>query len=90
MATEHARLRANAVGGHFAAPQIAAEPGLCCGLGWLATKGVRVDGWLLGQVGSVLTALSHAQELFDGYGNALPSEFAPRADLQDSLGGALL
>jgi hypothetical protein len=49
-----------------------------------------VDGWLLGQVSSVLTALSHAQELFDGNGNALQAEFAPRADLHDGLGGGLL
>ena len=27
-----------------------------------------MDGWLLGQVSTVLTALSHAQELFDGAG----------------------
>lgn len=50
-----------------------------------------MDGWLLGQVSTVLTALSHAQELFDGTGRpALPDEFAPRADLQDDLGGGLL
>jgi hypothetical protein len=50
-----------------------------------------VDGWLLGQVSSVLTALSHAKELFDGAGGpALPVDFAPRPDLQDDLGGGLL
>ena len=39
-----------------------------------------MDGWLLGQVSTVLTALSHAQELFDGAGRpTLPQEFAPRA-----------
>jgi hypothetical protein len=49
-----------------------------------------VDGWLLGQVSTVLSALSHAQELFDGAGRpALPSEFAPRPDLMDNLGGSL-
>jgi hypothetical protein len=76
--------------GIFLRPEIAAEAGLCCGLGWLATKGALVDGWLLGQVSSVLAALSHAQELFDGNGRALPTEFAPRADLQDGLAGGLL
>lgn len=50
-----------------------------------------MDGWLLGQVSTVLTALSHAQELFDGAsGPALPDGFAPRPDLQDDLGGGLL
>ena len=50
-----------------------------------------MDGWLLGQVSTVLTVLSHAQELFDGTGRpTLPAEFAPRADLQDNLGGGLL
>jgi hypothetical protein len=50
-----------------------------------------VDGWLLGQVSNVLTALSHAQELFDGAGApALPNDFAPPPDLEDNLGGALL
>lgn len=50
-----------------------------------------MDGWLLGQVSSVLTALSHAQELFEGAGRpALPGDFAPPADLQDDLGGGLL
>lgn len=50
-----------------------------------------MDGWLLGQVSTVLTALSHAQELFDGASQPmLPKEFAPRADLQDNLGGGLL
>jgi hypothetical protein len=50
-----------------------------------------VDGWLLGQVSSVLTALSHAQELFDGAGRpALPTDFAPRPDLADDVGGGLL
>lgn len=50
-----------------------------------------MDGWLLGQVRSVLTALSHAQELFDGSGRpTLPNNFAPRPDLQDDLGGGLL
>ena len=50
-----------------------------------------VDGWLLGQVSTVLTALSHAQELFDGTGRpALPTEFAPRPDLEDNLGDGLL
>jgi hypothetical protein len=50
-----------------------------------------VDGWLLGQVGNVLTALSHAQELYDGAGRPmLPNEFAPRPDLLDNLGGGLL
>ena len=49
-----------------------------------------MDGWLLGQVSTVLTALSHAQELFDGTGRpALPRDFAPRPDLQDNLGGGL-
>jgi hypothetical protein len=57
----------------------------------LATKGADVDGWLLGQVSTVLTALSHAQELFDSAGGpALPREFAPVGDLQDNLGGGLL
>jgi hypothetical protein len=51
----------------------------------------NVDGWLLGQVSTVLTALSHAQELYDGVGRpALPREFVPRHDLQDNLGGGLL
>jgi hypothetical protein len=50
-----------------------------------------VDGWLLGQVSNVLTALSHAQELYDGAGPpGLPREFAPRPDLQDDIGGGLL
>ena len=50
-----------------------------------------MDGWLLGQVSTVLTALSHAQELFDGAGRpTLPNEFAPRSDLVDDLGGRLL
>ena len=50
-----------------------------------------MDGWLLGQVSTVLTALSHAQELFDGAGRPmLPNEFAPRANLEDNLGGGLL
>ena len=49
-----------------------------------------MDGWLLGQVSTVLTALSHAQELFDGAARpTLPAKFAPRADLQDNLGGGL-
>ena len=70
--------------------EIAAERPPYCGLGWLATKGAEVDGWLLGQVSTVLTALSHAQELFDGAGRpALPVDFAPRPDLQDNLGGGL-
>lgn len=57
----------------------------------LATEGAVVDGWLLGQVSTVLTALSHAQELFDGTGRpTLPMEFAPRPDLQDNLSGGLL
>ncbi len=39
----------------------------------------------------MLTELSHAQELFEGAGRPmLPKEFAPRADLQDNLGGGLL
>jgi hypothetical protein len=51
----------------------------------------NVDGWLLGQVSSVLTALSHAQELYDGAGApALPGEFVPCHDLADNLGGGLL
>ena len=42
-----------------------------------------MDGWLLGQVSTVLTALSHAQELFDGTGRpTLPKDFAPRPDLE--------
>ncbi|HKV21657.1 MAG TPA: hypothetical protein VJR50_21695 [Mycobacterium sp.] len=50
-----------------------------------------MDGWLLGQVSTVLTALSHAQELYDGAGRpTLPPEFAPRAELLDDLGGGLL
>ena len=50
-----------------------------------------MDGWLLGQVSTVLAALSHAQELFDGAGRpTLPKEFAPRPDLADNLGGGLL
>jgi hypothetical protein len=50
-----------------------------------------VDGWLLGQVSTVLAALSHAQELFDGAGRPrLPNDFAPRPELEDSLGGGLL
>ncbi len=50
-----------------------------------------MDGWLLGHVSSVLTALSHAQELFDGTGRPkLPNDFTPRPDLQDNLGGGLL
>ncbi|MDT5097410.1 MAG: hypothetical protein QOC76_1147 [Mycobacterium sp.] len=50
-----------------------------------------MDGWLLGQVSTVLTALSHAQELFEGAGRpTLPNEFAPRSDLVDNLGGLLL
>jgi hypothetical protein len=50
-----------------------------------------VDGWLLGQVSTVLTALSHAQELFDGIGPAaLPKDFVPRPDLEDNLAGGLL
>jgi hypothetical protein len=50
-----------------------------------------VDGWLLGQVSTVLTALSHAQELYDGADRpALPAEFAPRADLLDNVSGGLL
>ena len=50
-----------------------------------------MDGWLLGQVSTVLTALSHAQELYDGAGRpALPTEFVPRHDLADNLGGGLL
>jgi hypothetical protein len=50
-----------------------------------------VDGWLLGQVSTVLTALSHAQELYDGAGlPALPPEFAPRPDLLDDLSGGRL
>lgn len=50
-----------------------------------------VDGWLLRQVSTVLTALSHAQELFDGTGRpTLPTEFAPRPDLLDNLGDGLL
>ncbi len=50
-----------------------------------------MDGWLLGQVSAVLTALSHAQELFDGTGRpTLPVDFAPRPDLTDNLGGGLL
>jgi hypothetical protein len=49
-----------------------------------------VDGWLLGQVSTVLTALSHAQELYEGSGRpTLPTEFAPRPDLMDRLGGLL-
>jgi hypothetical protein len=49
-----------------------------------------VDGWLLGQVSTVLTALSHAQELYAGVGRpTLPTEFAPRPDLMDNLGGLL-
>ena len=72
-------------------PEIAAEGPPYCGLGWLATEGAEVDGWLLGQVSTVLTALSHAQELFDGTGRpTLPNDFAPRPDLQDNLGGGLL
>ena len=50
-----------------------------------------MDGWLLGQVSTVLTALSHAQELFEGAGRpTLRNEFAPRPDLVDNLGGRLL
>lgn len=50
-----------------------------------------MDGWLLGQVSTVLTALSHAQELYDGAGRpALPNEFALPADLMDNLGSGLL
>ena len=50
-----------------------------------------MDGWLLGQVSTVLTALSHAHELYDGAGrHALPKDFVPRPDLQDNLGGGLL
>ena len=50
-----------------------------------------MDGWLLGQVSNVLTALSHAQELYDGAGSpALPRDFVPRQDLQDNLAGGLL
>lgn len=50
-----------------------------------------MDGWLLGQVSTVLAALSHAQELFDGAGRpTLPQEFVPRPDLQHNLGGGLL
>jgi hypothetical protein len=50
-----------------------------------------VDGWLLGQVSTVLTALSHAQELFDGAGRpTVPTQFAPRSDLEDNLSGGLL
>ncbi len=50
-----------------------------------------MDGWVLGQVSTVLTALSHAQELFDGAGGpSLPTEFVPRHDLQVDLGGGLL
>ena len=50
-----------------------------------------MDGWLLGQVSNVLTALSHAQELYDGADRpALPADFVPRPDLQDDLGGGLL
>ena len=50
-----------------------------------------MDGWLLGQVSNVLTALSHAQELYDGAGRpTLPNEFVPRPDLLDNLGGGLL
>jgi hypothetical protein len=46
---------------------------------------------MLGQVSGVLTALSHAQELFDGAGRpSLPGDFAPRPDLQDDIGGGLL
>ena len=72
-------------------PEIAAERPPYCGLGCLPTEGAGVDGWLLGQVSTVLTALSHAQELFDGAGRPmLPNEFAPRADLEDNLGGGLL
>ena len=48
-----------------------------------------VDGWLLRQVSTVLTALSHAQELFDGR-PTVPTEFAPRPDLLDNLGDGLL
>ena len=50
-----------------------------------------MDGWLLGQVSTVLTALSHAHELYDGAGRpALPKDFVPRPDRQDNLGGGLL
>ena len=50
-----------------------------------------MDGWLLGQVSTVLTALSHAQELFDGAGPpTMPTQFAPRTDLEDNLSGGLL
>ena len=71
--------------------EIAAKTRLYCGLGWLATEGAVVDGWLLRQVSTVLTALSHAQELFDGTGRpVLPTEFAPRPDLLDNLGDGLL
>lgn len=50
-----------------------------------------MDGWLLGQVSTVLTALSHAQELYDGAGRpALPNAFAPSPDLMDNLGSGLL
>ncbi len=50
-----------------------------------------MDGWLLGQVSIVLTALSHAQELYDGAGSpTLPNEFAPRPDLMDNLSGGLM
>ncbi|MGH3678643.1 MAG: hypothetical protein ACRDU5_23460 [Mycobacterium sp.] len=50
-----------------------------------------MDGWLLGQVSNVLTALSHAQELFEGVGPpTLPKDFTPRPELQDNLGGGLL
>lgn len=50
-----------------------------------------MDGWLLGQVSTALTALSHAQELFDGAGGpTVPSNFVPRPDLLDDLGGGLL
>ena len=50
-----------------------------------------MDGWLLGQVSNVLTALSHAQELYDGAGRpTLPNDFAPRPDLMENLSGGLL
>jgi hypothetical protein len=50
-----------------------------------------VDGWLLGQVSTVLAALSHAKELYEGTGRpALPKDFAPPPDLQDNLGGGVL
>jgi hypothetical protein len=50
-----------------------------------------MDVWLHQQVGNVLTALSHAQQL---YGEATASEpprpFALRPDLEHNLGGGLV